>query len=461
MFNIWMFQKIQEGSVFDTDLTPYVRTSWTRSERARGGFWTAEFIITNTAKWQLWQWFDTMIDKRIVEDSYGIVTWEGESTYLELTIDGNTYAQSLDSELWHNRVKTQYTYPRIEDENQGALTYDPDGGNSLQDVGQDFSDWETTGAVDSVYMIVVTNLDATTCSGYLGAAFNTAAANDSIHVYRDLARTDSGWIGDETGKTPDSYVIEHVENAGAQFETDWAEDTGSSDIYGESEYIDVLPDECDVTAANAARDRRLTEHAYPKSVPNAVLAGGGNPEPEQNQLYVACSGYVFGMNRRFYETDVMPQYISTQISTLVAASEFVTAGTIVENTMEVPIGCGQIPLGIWDQCESFIRLGDVSGNRWTGGVRRGRVFDYQQAETTAAYSWRRGQLVDDLGHPVHPTLIKPDIIVRTGGPFSTTSISGNAWDNTGEVYIAEVEFIAPDRYRLIPDEGDVLVSGGV
>jgi hypothetical protein len=455
-----MFQKIQEGSVFDTDLTPYVRNSWSRTERAQGGFWTAEFTITNVAKWQLWQWFDTMIAKRIVEDSYGIVTWEGEITYLELTIDGNTYAQSLDKELWHNRVKVQYTYPRIEDQNQGAMAYDPDAGNSFQDEDQDFDDWSTV-AGDAVYMIVVTNDDATTCSGYLGNDFTTTNANDSIHVYRDLARSDSGWLGDESGKTPSSYIVQHVLNAGAQFETDWSEDQGSSDIYGESEYIDVLPDECDSTAATASRDRRLTEHAYPKSSSNSVLAAGGQFDAEQNQLYVACSGYVFSMNRRFYEMDVMPLAISTQINTLVSASEFVTAGTIVENTMVVPIACGQIPLRIWDQVESFVQMGDTSGNRYVGGVQRGRVFDYYAAETTAAYNWQRGQLIDDLGHPVHPTLIKPDIIVRTGGPFSTNTISGNAWDSTGEMYIAEVEFIAPDQYRLIPAEGDVLVSGGV
>jgi hypothetical protein len=440
-----MFQKIIEGSVFDTDLTRYVRNSWSRTERSQGGFWSAEFTITNVAKWQLWQWFDTMIGKRIVEDSYGRVTWEGEITYLELSIDGNTYAQSLDKELWHNRVKTQYTYPRIEDQNQGAMAYDPDAGNSFQDQGQ----------------IVVTNDDATTCSGYLGNVFTTTVANDSIHVFRDLARSDSGWLGDESGKTPSSYIIQHVLNAGAQFETDWSEDQGSSDIYGESEYIDVLPDECDSTAATAARDRRLTEHAYPKSVPNTAFASGGEFGAEQNQLYVSCSGYVFSMNRRFYEADVMPLAISTQINTLVTASEFVTAGTIDTNAMVVPIACSQIPLRLWDQVESFVQMGDTSGNRYVGGVQRGRVFDYYAAETTAAYSWKRGKLIDDLGHPATPTLIKPDIIVRTGGPFSTNTISGNAWDSTGEVYIAEVEFIAPDRYRLIPAEGDVLVSGGV
>ena len=459
MFSLWLFQRIAEGSVFDSDLTHYARNSWTRSERSHGGYWTGDFTIANIAKWKLWQMFDTWIGKRVVEMSYGRVTWEGEITYLELAIDGNIYAQSLDTEIWHNRVKTQYTYPRVEDTNQGAMAYDPDAGNSFQDQGQDFDAWKTV-AGDASYGITVFNDDSSVCSGYLGNVFTTTNLNDSIHVFRDLARSDSGWLGDESGKTPLSYVVSHVLNAGAQFETDWGEDTGSSDIYGESEYIDVLPDECNATAAEASRDRRLKEHAYPKNIPNGGLVSGA-VGLGQNQLYVVCAGYVFSMNRRFYEVDVEPLAISTQIGTLVAASEYITAGTIETNAMEIPIACGQIPLRIWDQVESFAAMGDTSGTRYVAGVGRGRVFDYRTAETTAEYSWQRGKLIDDLGHPVEATLIRPDIIVRIGGPFATAAVSGNAWNQMNEVYITEVEFVAPREYRLIPAEGDVLVSGGV
>jgi len=145
---------------------------------------------------------------------------------------------------------------------------------------------------------------------------------------------------------------------------------------------------------------------------------------------------VFSMNRRFYENDVIPAAASTQISTLVAASEFVTAGGIDTNDMPIPIGCGSIPLRIWDQIESFIKMGDTSGNRWAGGVYRGRVFDYHLAETQPAFSWSKDRLVDDLGHPMQPTLIRPDIIVRIGSPFVTEPLSGNEWDKN--VYIEEV-----------------------
>ena len=458
MFSLWLFQRINDGSVFDSDLTHYFRNSWSSSKRSSGGYWTGDGTISNISKWKLWQMFDTWIGKRVVEMSYGRVTWEGEITYLELSIDGNVYAQSLDPEIWHNRVKTQYTYPRIEDTNQGIMAYDPDAGNSFQDEDQNFDDWKTV-AGDAVYAITVFNDDTTVCSGYLGNVFTTTNANDSIHVFRDIARSDSGWLGDETAKTPLSYVVNHVLNAGVQFETAWGEDTGSSDIYGESEYIDVLPDECNSIVADASRDRRLKEHAYPKNIPSGGLVAGG--ELGQNQLYMACAGYVFSMNRRFYEDDVEPLAISTQISTLVSASEFITPGTIETNAMEIPIACGEIPLKIWDQVESFVLAGDASGTRYVGGVGRGRTFDYREAETTAAYSWQRGKLIDDLGHPVEATLIRPDIIVRTGGPFATASVSGNAWNQMNEVYITETEFIAPNGYRLIPDVGDILVSGGV
>jgi len=60
---------------------------------------------------------------------------------------------------------------------------------------------------------------------------------------------------------------------------------------------------------------------------------------------------------------------------------------------------------------------------------------------------------------MQPTLIRPDIIVRIGSPFVTEPLSGNEWDKN--VYIEEVEFVAPNGYRLIPADGDVLVSGGI
>jgi hypothetical protein len=414
-------------------------------------------VISGIAEYKLQQLYSTMIGKRVQEWSYGDVQWEGEIIELSLTISGVTHTTSLDSELWHNRTKTQYTYPRVDDIQQGNLAYvAPAGNDGFQDDAQDFSEWDTAAPGTAVWEIDVLNNDATTARAYLGDAFATGGANDSIYVYTDPDLTVRGWNGDVAAKVPISYEVSNVLLAGTQQETAWTENTDSSDIYGESEYIDVLADECYAAAADAARDKRLNANAYPRSIPTGGLSSG-QPRSGGDQLAVTCAGFVFGMNRRFYETNVEPVDISTQISTLVAASEFVTAGSILVNdTLQVPLTGADITTLLWDNAEGLILMGDTSGNRYRGGVNTGRLFDYDLAATDVLYQWKSGRLEYMTGQPVPATLIRPDILVRLGAPLTVAAPGSSDWSSQADLYIAEVEFIAPRSYRLIPESGDVL-----
>ena len=460
MFGLWLYERLAEGDGWERDLTRWARYTWRRTTRAQGGYWTGDFVISGVSQFRLQELYSTMIGKRVVESSYGFTTWEGEIVGLTLTLNGVTHEMSLDQELWHNKVKVQYTYPTVEDIEQGNLAYvAPGGDDGFQDDGQDFSEWETVGAGESTYQITVTNDDDSTCSGYLGEATTTLNADDSIWIFQDRGRGRAGWNGDTGGKTPVSYVVSDVDLAGTQQETAWSESTDSSDIYGESCYIDVLAEECYAAAAEAARDRRLAENAYPRSVPSGGLSSG-EPQQGENQLAVQCAGYVFSMNRRFDETNVEPADVSTQITTLVTASEYVTDGGILENTdIQVPLTGADMTYRLWDGIEGLVALGDSSGNRYVGGVHEGQVFRYDQAETEMLYEWRSGRLYYATGQPVPPTLIKPDIIVRLEAPLVTVPPGGHAWDNPTQVYISEVEFVAPRSYRLVPADGDVLTGG--
>ena len=146
--------------------------------------------------------------------------------------------------------------------------------------------------------------------------------------------------------------------------------------------------------------------------------------------------------------------ISTQITTLVGESEFVTAGSIDTNSDTVAISCSEVSTRLWDLIDEFIAMGDTSGNRWVGGVMAGRKFDYRQAETTVTHSWHNGRLYDKANVPVLPSMIKPDIIVHNSdAPKGETPPGGNLWSNPQNFYIEEVEFIYPDQYRLTPYRG--------
>ena len=103
-------------------------------------------------------------------------------------------------------------------------------------------------------------------------------------------------------------------------------------------------------------------------------------------------------------------------------------------------------------------MGDTSGNRYVGGVYDGRLFRYHTAETETNYEWRRGQLRYATGQRVLPTQIAPDIIVKLGSPFVTAPPGATEISTPTRAYITEVEFIAPNSYRLVPDAGDILIG---
>jgi hypothetical protein len=234
-------------------------------------------------------------------------------------------------------------------------------------------------------------------------------------------------------------------------ETAWGEDTDSTGLYGDSEYIEQAPSMYNQTAAEARRDRLLAQDAYPRSRAQGGLVIDPAREGEADGLTVTCAGHVFSMNRRHRETDTAPANASAQVSTLVGESEFVTAGNIDTNTLQVPISTGGTPTPLWDLIEEIIVMGDASGNEWAGGVYADREFDLVAAETDVTHYWRNGQLYDEAGSSVLATHVKPDILVEiVGAPRGRILSGASTWDQPNRAYIEEVEFQAPDKLRLIP-----------
>ena len=115
MFSLHLFQRLGEGSAWEQALTQYARNTWRRTTRAIGGYWQGDFTIAGISSYRMQQLYSTMIGKRVQEWSYGDVQWEGQIVDLQMTLNGVIHQQSLDAEMWHNRVKCQYTYPRVDD----------------------------------------------------------------------------------------------------------------------------------------------------------------------------------------------------------------------------------------------------------------------------------------------------------------------------------------------------------
>jgi hypothetical protein len=344
--SLLLFDRLAQGTAYRGNVTQHL-PNWQRTTRSEGGYWMGDGTITpdTMGRSEMTDLYNSSIGRRLVETTYGIVTWEGEIVDMTLALDGKRYNRTLNTEKWHNRIKVRY------------------GGS----------------------------------------------------------------------------------------ETAWSEDTDSSDIYGESGFIESSTFDYDSTGAVAARDRRLTKGAFPRSREEGGLSSQvSNQEP--SSLHIQCAGYVFSMNRRYYEANLAPVDLDVQIATLVAASEFVASGRLEENTTDLAVFAAEYPGRIWDLILHLIQAGDTSGNDWTGGVYADRLFNYEQAETAVTHYWRGGRLLDLGGVPVPPSMITPNIIVQlSNSPAAITPPGGATIDNPKNVLISEVQFRAPNQFTLIPE----------
>lgn len=239
-------------------------------------------------------------------------------------------------------------------------------------------------------------------------------------------------------------------DAGVQSATGWSENTDSSDEYGEMNYLDTVGE---ATAAGAAAIvlTRLEDYAFPRSRMIGGLEFSDEPRRRTgDRLQVTVAGFVHTLNWRYREASIAATAADTAITTLVGASEFVTAGVIDANALSIDADC-TTPQRLWDLCEDIILQGDASGNRWVGGVYGDKRLDYNQAATTVEYYVREGNLYDNVGQKVTPSLLMPDFIVHNSdAPSGETPVGGDVWNDPRNAWITEVEFIAPDGLRLKP-----------
>ena len=238
--------------------------------------------------------------------------------------------------------------------------------------------------------------------------------------------------------------------------TAWAVNTSSSRMFGGCEYIDTVGRNYGTESACTVRDTRLTERAFPRTLPVGVTQELGA------RLMIHCSGYVFSMNRRYRESDIAASPISSHITTLAGAAEFVTPGRVVATGASAAVKASAVPERLWPIAEELVLVGGSANERWVGGVWAGRQFHYEPAETEVTHYWRQGKLYTRAWSRVHPCFVTPNSIVRSCG-FSESLPGGDlVWDSARDFYVEEVEYsIQDNQARLTPYGGGYpLVVGG-
>lgn len=241
----------------------------------------------------------------------------------------------------------------------------------------------------------------------------------------------------------------YSDNIGSRAEIAWSENTDSSDIFGESELVISLAGSTSA-AATALRDTHLTEFAWPRSREvqgDSYGEAGGRPTPDT--LEITAVGYWGNLNQRYRETSTTAG-ASSLITTLVAASEFVTAGRIETNADSSFIDCYPIPQRLGDLIRGIIEQGDSTGAVWQGGVYADRELIYEEAPTEWTYQKRGTELLDKAGNPVQLALVKSGFLLYNASAPTGWARPGTSsdWDDPHIRYVDRVEFVAGGRGGL-------------
>ena len=353
MTTLSLYDRPLEGTAFRGSLSGMF-DSWRRTKRATGGYYEGKFIIRSGGMSELTDYYNKWIGCKVVETTFGIVSWEGIVWQLDLIKNGINYRRTLNPNFWQNKVKAQYT--------------------------------STTQGLK-----VITS------------------------------------------------VFEHVK---------------SSEIFGEMEMNYTLGASTEIQAANLAYTIAKT-YSWPDSnLVGGLTASRGGQSSMSDGLYVTVLGLWTTLNwqiRNQPETDEA----STLLATLVGETEFVTAGRLETNTLEVTADCNPIEQRIGDLIKVIIDQGDSSNNIWKGGVYADAKFVYEPAPTTIDYRLINGVLYHISDVPVSPSLINPGFYVRDSNapttivyPAFVSGDSPNLWNEPGVSYCDEVEYIWPDELVL-------------
>ncbi len=429
---------------------PSVRESWTRITSANGGYLTGSFEVSGLAESDIKDFFNRYLGFEVQEHTINTMTWNGFIYRMTLELNGVQYVRTLEPDWFHNRVKVYYSNLSVVDSEQGALAYRTVP-LRFSDDAQDFSAWQTV-AGNATYRIQVANTDGTTSWAYLGAASTVTNPNDTIAVYQDISLVTPGWNDqDPIGPpllTPTAYQVFEIQFEGERYDTAWAEELDSETTFGTVEYIISLGG-ADAIAADALRDRHLTEFGYPRTRMSGGIEIVPGAQRRSVHLTVDVAGFVatlFWTYRGWSQTDT----VSDLIIGTAYQSEFVRASTQVigVNAMITTVDCYPMPQRIGDVIQMLVDQGDAAGNAYQWFVYN-RILYYEAQPTEPTYFLSNGQLFDQAGTMVIPQRLKPGFLLRVKeAPVAPLPLGATSVAEGDVAYVEQVEFTAPNILRL-------------
>jgi len=231
--------------------------------------------------------------------------------------------------------------------------------------------------------------------------------------------------------------------------TSFNSDSSSVASWGTKDLIYRATRNMSQASAEALRDKILDEQKEPKII--TVDVADWDPT-QQGVCQVEILGYAHSLD--WQHLSVAPAVAATddaddEIADALSGADFVTAGTIDTNTLQIRQELDYRPA--WQRIKEITAEGDTSGNRWIAGCYAGRTLNYNQANTSSiAYFFSvkdrrasgRRRMYDAGNNWVPDPLVVPGQValvrdILAGRPRASTLL-----DDPRALFIESVEYSA-------------------
>lgn len=173
-------------------------------------------------------------------------------------------------------------------------------------------------------------------------------------------------------------------SAGSDTVTSFADNTTSQGLYGTRQGVFEAKDKngspvyLSATSAATYRDNLLSKLAYPRLRKESIQASS----PQPGTLDVEIRGYASTLDWILLKnTSTADDDADDEITDALSGANFVTAGTISTNTLQVKEEVDYV--GAWQRIKTISGLGDSSGNVWLAGCYQARTLNYYQATVSS------------------------------------------------------------------------------
>lgn len=469
---------------------------WKHSIHRVGGFWQASAAY-NLAEGDLYEMRDIFINglgRRITAEVGGDVAWEGFLGEMDLTLEGQRWTRSLLD--CANAVKIAYTRTSTNLFPNPSVETVAWPAESAPTTIERTTDWHSLGDYSMHCVTRATENDEGMQVGVNGDMDTITIDAEMAYQVKVSVKIESGtWVlkvkeqisgsdttiakaksagtgeqvlcanitEDNTYTSVRVILIEkttgtsgeiYADNARFQFtptkaETTWYTDSASIATYGRIEDI-VMEEVLTGDQAGGRAQWHLARRAWPRTLPASRMSIAPG-QRQANGLNLRFYGYVWTLNWQHIVTTGGEAQANTHITSLIGEGEFVTAGTITENTMTVMID-STYPTRLWDKIKKIIAAGDDNGNEWEGGVYRDLEFHYEQTPTTVQYHFAGGRFLAANGEEMPPWKVRPGLTMLDDMPVGPGQITGNLADDPRIVLLEGVEYTYPDRVTIMPQE---------